>query len=321
MLKKILFMILIVISGISKKILPINNNDAYNFYKKYIDENSMENILSYIYKKQPSFFLEDPSPYFPLHSENIEDFIYAIEPLINFFEPLLWGNIVFPISISPLADNFDAVLNQSDISDVDKIQSSDVILLKGGTYPAMKKQLLFVNQIITKFQQNIPLFLVARSSRLNTNLYYESFDYIAEDIQSTINRALTEEDLAFIASNLNNEYGLALIINRFFNSQNLTILDLECDDFLSNFNDYLYSINYYNGNVLFISNNIFTLYHELKYAINALDNPEVIDPNYPLTFGGKDIPLKDSLNPEGIFLRKLKMITLLLNLIVNNIDN
>jgi hypothetical protein len=320
MLKKILFIIFTILS-FNNQTYPITNEDAYRFYNNYIDENNMQEILSYIYNKQPGFFLEDPAFYFPLHPDNIEDFFYILEPLINFLQPLLWGNIVFPISLSCLSDNFDNLFEASQHDDVQKILSSEIILLKGGTYPAMKKELLFANKTLSELQQNKPLFLLASSSRLNTNIYYESFENIIADIQSTINRSLTEEDLAFIQANLETEYGLALIINRFFNIGNLTVLDLDYTQFLLHFNDYLVSKGYTETNLLFLSNNIFALYNELKYAIWALDNPEMINPNFSITFGGHDIPLKDPIHPEGILLRKLKMLTVLLTLITNNIDN
>lgn len=320
MFKKILFTLFIIFFN-HTKIKSINTDDAYNLYTQYIDENNMQYILTSLYKKQPSFFIEDPSAYFPINSNNIEDFVFILDPLINFFEPLLWGNIVFPIHIDFLSDSLDKVIKKSNNTDIEKIINTDIIILKGGTYPAMKKQLLYVNALSNKYNQNIPVFIIADSSRLNTNLYYESLDYIIEDIQSTINRALTNDDLSFIATHLNNEYSLALIINRFFNLNNLNVIDLEYDPLLLEFNDLLLSMNYEKANILAISNDIFTSYNELLYFINALDNSTLINPNYPVTFGGSDIPLIDPINPEGISLRKLKMITVLLNLIASNIDN
>lgn len=320
MFKKTLFTLIIAFLTFTN-IYVISNDDAYNFYTNYIDENNLATILGYLYKQQPSFFVEDPALYFPLTPDNIEDFLFVIEPLVAFFDPLLWGNIVFPLSVASLSDNFDNVFIPSDSSDIDNVTAADVILLKGGTYAAMKKQLLYINNIANQYNPNAPLFLLTNSSRLNTNLFYESFDYIISDIQSSLNRVLTDDDLSFIASNLDNEYSLALIIDRFYTISNLTVLDSSYDPLLLNFNDYLFANNYDSANILFVSNNIFTLYNELKYAINALDNPLMINSNYPVTFGGEDITLFDRANPEGIWLRKLKMITVLLNLIVSNIDN
>lgn len=320
MLKKIVFIILIL-SFFNEKTYSITNQEAYDFFRNYINENNMKNIISYIYKTQPSFFLEDPISFFPLDNNNIEDFFYSIEPLNNFLDPLLWGNIIFPFSIASLSNDFDDLLKKSNDTDIEKILSSDVIFIKGGTYPAIKKQLLFVKEIIKEFQNNKPLFLIADETRLNTNLYYESFNYIVSDIESTINKKLTEDDLIFIESNLKNEYGIALIINHFFNIDNMKILKFNYDEFIFQLNIFLTSKGYKKAHVLFVSNNIFTLYNQLQYEINILDMPDMTDSNYSVTFCGQDIPLKDPKNPEGIFLRKLKMMTILLSLIINNIDN
>ncbi len=302
------------------QINTISFNDGFRLYEKYIDHENMFSILNYLYAKQPSFFFDNPMNYYPLNEENIEGLFYAIEPLVNFFEPLLWGNIVFPISLASLAHNFDNLFQKSNNSDIDKVYDADVIIIAGGTYPAMKKQLLYVNKLLDVNKPLTPLFLLTRSERKNTNLYYELYDNIVSDIQSTINRVLTDDDLFFIRSNLDNEYTLALIIKRFFNLGNLTVLDWGNDGFLLKLNDFLESLNFNYAKILFMSNNIFTLYNELKYTINAIDDPFMVNKNYPVVFGGQDIELIDLVNKEGIFLRKLKMLTVLLNIITENID-
>ena len=321
MFKKTFFILLICLFS-QLQVYSINSNDAYDFYSHYIDDNNLQAILSYLYEKQPGFFLDDPSFYFPLNRDNIEDFFFVIEPLVNFFKPLLWGNLVFPFTVEPVSYNLDTVfLPSSNMSDIDKVILSDVIILKGGNYAAMKKQLLYINEILNQYNKNVRLFILTDSSRSNTNLYYESFDNIIVDIQSAINRVLTPDDLLFIASNLDNEYTLGLIVNRFFGSDNTEVLDSPMDPLLLNFNDYLVENNYSNASILFLSNNIFALYNELNYSINALDNYSIIDSNFPVTFAGQDIGLIDPVNPEGVLLRKLKMITVLLNLIVENIED
>ncbi len=320
MLKKIIFVVFTLLS-FNEKTYCITNEEAYDFFKKYINEDSMKNIISYIHQIQPSFFLEDPCSFFPLNEDNLEDFFYSMDPLTDFLNPLLWGNIVFPFSVASLSNDFDKVLKKSNNTDIEKILSSDIIIIKGGTYPAMKKQLFFVKEIISEFQNNKPLFLIADEKRLNTNLYYESFDYIVSDIESTINKKLTNDDLIFIESNLKNEYGLGLIINRFFNLSNMKAFNFTYDKFIFELKNFLESNGYKKASVLFVSNNIFTLYNKLRYEINILESPEIADSNYPVTFCGENITLKDPKNAEGIFLRKLKMITVLLSLIINSIDN
>lgn len=316
---KILFSFLLFFS--TKNIISINSNEAYTLFSNYINEKEMYIIIEDLYKKQPSFFNEDPREYFPINEYNLEDFLYSIEPLANFLEPLLWGNIVFPLSINHLSSNFNNLFINRNESDNEKTQYSDIIIIKGGTYPAMKKELLYIKKIMAETKEQKPIFLLANSSRINTNLYYESFDNIVEDIQTYTNRALSDEDLLFISNHLNNEYEIGLIIERFFDSENLKVIDFTHDPFLLNFKEFLKSCNYDSAKLLILSNNIFTLYQELRYKIHILNNPEFFDVQFPIIFAGYNITLMDPKNPEGILLRKLKMLTVLLNLIIENIDN
>jgi hypothetical protein len=322
MFKKILFITLVIFLRFSN-IESINNEMAYDLYNKHINEDKLSIILQYLYWKQPSFFIENPIDFLPLNQENMIDFLFSMEPLFNFLDPLLWGNIVFPISLAPVAESFDQLLKKSTFNDREKYSKSNVVLIKGGTYPAMKKQLLYVLEMVDNSEYKRPIFLLTNSDRLNTHLYYESFDNIVNDLEDSLKRTLTQDELHFVSQNLSNEYQLALIISHFFNQEdNLTILDFKSPDpLLLEFNEYLKSSGYSSAIIFFVSNNIFTIYNQLKYRIMAWDNQELVDDNFFVFFAGEDIPLHDPVNLEGIFLRKLKMFAILYSMIVENIND
>jgi hypothetical protein len=325
MFKKLFFYILLSLPCslfFFKEIKNIDEHAACGLYQDYINDDKFFAILQYIYQLQPSFFNGDPADCFPISPSNMIDLFYTIEPLLNFLDPLVWGNIVFPMTLLPVADSFDELLKKSENTDLEKYNASHIVVIKGATYPAMKKQLLYVLNMANESGLILPIFLLANTERLNTNLYYESFDYIVNDLQIDLGRSLVGDELNFISQHLSNEYGLALIINQFYNTNNnFTLVDVLSDPLLNNFDMYLMNNGYDYANILFISNNIFGLYHELRYLLNTLDYPEDVNVNFPVTFAGEAISLVDPINPEGILLRKLKMVAVLYTMLIDHIDD
>lgn len=316
MIKKIILRSLFLI-GIFLKNDTVSEKEGLNVFCSLIEENHLKSVLYYIYSQYPSFFYDDPAITFPLNEDKLFDFCMNAEPLISFFEPLSLSSLCYPHSLKLISKNLNNIF-KINIFNKEDIKDFDSIAILAGKYKDVAGQLFPLLDQLRSENKKSNIYVIANSDKkyiYGSNEIQDVFDLIKEKL----GRDLTISENDFILSHLGNEFDIALIFDYFFNVDKRIILfaknsEYYYDDFFNFLNKR--KVNF--SQILFLGDEFLTLYEKLKYMIYKVEDSIF---EYNIEFKINPILCDEKKTEEEILLKKLKIITVILYEIMNNIDN
>lgn len=186
---------------------------------KYINLETLESVLSNL---QKVFFKKENDLPFTCHNLNdVKKFMHQYQNIHESYEKSNWVNVYQFANISRWQENINSIFNNPYCLQNDKeiIEKLDILYINGGTFMSILKQILEIQAMLNPKKNNTLKVYIGIKSNKKTIYSKESINEVSKAIEKHLNRTLTDNEIAFIQENSNDEEGFAKILVNLFQKE------------------------------------------------------------------------------------------------------
>jgi hypothetical protein len=191
----------------------------FTLIAKYIN---LEALASVLFDLDKVFFNKENNLPFMCHNLNdVKKLMNQYQNIHESYQRSNWIDVYqFPHidrwqkSINTIFNNPYKLQNDQEV-----MEKLDVLYINGGTFMSMFKQIIQIKDMLNKTNNNsLKIYLGIKSSR-KTIYSKESVAEVSKKIEEYLNRTLSDEEIAFIQQNSNDEEGFSKILVKLFQKE------------------------------------------------------------------------------------------------------
>lgn len=186
---------------------------------KYINLETLESVLSNL---QKVFFKKENDLPFTCHNLNdVKKLMNQYQNIHESYQKSNWADVYQFAHISRWQDKINNIFNDPYYlqNDTEIMKNLNVFYINGGLFEGMLKQILETKEILDKTKNtNFKMYIGIKASRKPV-YSKENVNEVLAIIKKHLKKTLTDDEIAFIQQNSNDEEGFAKILVKLFQKE------------------------------------------------------------------------------------------------------